>query len=245
MIPTRSINKILSSASVLLFLAGIFIIFAISLGIFWGELEANIYFTQNADGILKIKCPLVLSPSEAGTIRATITNSIAEDTKPMVAARISREKGTQDTSETLILAPGESQALEWRVDRSNIIFDRLILVTIIQSRYSKLDSRQGACGILIVSLFGLTGLWSLGLALTVSLLLILSASILWFRNHSERDEHSNKVIRIGRVFAGLAFAAMFSAFFRWWGLILFFDFLVLITLIVAFTEIALPPSGNV
>jgi len=140
----------------------------------------------------------------------------------------------------LILAPGESQTLEWTVDRSNIIFDRLILVNINQWRYSKLEPNQGACGILILSLFGLTGLWSLGLALTVSLLLIFSGSVLWLRNHSEGDEPSNKVIQIGRVIAGLSFAGMFVAIFRWWGLILFFDFFVLVTMIVAFSEIALP-----
>jgi hypothetical protein len=242
MFPTRRTNKLLSIASALLFLAGTLLIFSISVGILWGEIEANVYFTQSSGGNLKVKCPLVLSPRESGTIRATITNSIDEDTKPTVISRISQGNGTQDSSQILTLTPTQSQTLEWTVDRSNIIFDRLILVNINQWRYSKLEPNQGTCGILILSLFGLTGLWSLGLTLTVSLLLILSGSMLWLRNHSERDEHSNKVIQISRVFAGLVFAGMFSAVFRWWGLILFFDFLLLVTLAVGFTEIVFSPS---
>lgn len=243
MIPARSANKVLSILSALLFLAGALSIFSISVGILWGEIEANAYFPQSSGGNLKMKCPLALSPRESGVIRATITNSINEDTNPMVVSLISRGNGTQDTSQVLTLAPGESQTLEWTVDRSNIIFDRLILVNIIQRRYSKLEPNQGACGILILNLFGLTGLWSLGLVLTVSLLLVLSGSILWLRNHSDRDESSNKVIQISKFFAGLVFAGMFTAAFRWWGLILFFDFLALAVMIVGLTEIALPSKA--
>ena len=236
MTPTRLANILLSIFSTALFLAGNLLIIAISIGILWGEIEANTYIARTSGGNLKVRCPLVLSPRESGTIRTTITNTINEETKPVVISRISHGKRTQDTRQTLTLAPGQSQTLEWTVDRSNIVFDRMILVHVNQWRYSKLESNEGACGILVLDLFGLTGLWSLALVLTVSFLLILAGAMTWIRNHSDRDEHSNKVIQIGRVFAGFAIAGMLSAAFRWWGLIIFFDFLVFVTLIVGFTE---------
>ena len=211
----RLTNILLSISSVVLFLAGNLLIVAISIWILWGEIEANTRFLQDPLGGLKYKCPLMLSPRETGTISATITNTINEETKPMVVASFSHGEGTQDISHVLTLAPGESQTLEWIVDGSNIYLGKFILVNIVQSPYRKLEPHQGACSMLILSLFGLTGSWSLRLVLIVSFMLILPGSILWIRNHSERDENSNKVIKMGRVFMGFVFAGMASAVFRW------------------------------
>lgn len=235
-------RKLLSFAGILLYLAGTLSILAFSVGVLLGEIEVNIVFPKISDGTLKVSCPLVLSPRESGTIRTTVTNTVDENTKPMVISHISKGDGSQDANQILPLAPGQSQSLEWEVGPANIIYDRVILVNILQMRYSKLDSNQGGCGIMILDLFGLPGAWSLAIVLALCLLLVASGSVLWLHDHSTRDEDSVKVIQIGRVFAGLVLAGLFFSFIRWWGLILLFDVIALIALITAFTDIAAPPG---
>jgi hypothetical protein len=232
----------LSLLSALLFLVGVLLQLSLSSGVVWGEVEANLYGTQVGYAGLKLNCPILLSSSESGRVSATITNSLDQDVLPVVTAEISRAGGMQRLSQTLSLAPHETRVVQWPVDASDIIFGRLILVNIIQSRYSDLDPRAGSCGILVFRLFDLTGNETLGLIFIGSLALILLGGILWWRMRAPLDELAEQTLKACSGLAGVTTLALPTALLRWWGLALFLDAFALIMIGVIFTEFVLFPK---
>jgi hypothetical protein len=232
----------LSVLGMLIFLAGILLELSLSGGVLWGEIEARVYTTQIGDSSLAVKCPYMLSPSESGTVSAAITNTLDEEASPVVTAGISRIGGEQRLSQTLDLAPHETQIPQWRVDRSDMIFGRLILVNIVQSRYSDLSSRQGACGILVFNLFKLNGIRSFSLLFCMALLCTLASAALWLRANSPLNNLQRSTAQACGIMAGMATAGLLAALQRWWGLILFLDFLTLMIMAVVLTEFVLFPG---
>ena len=232
----------LSSLGMLIFLIGIFMELSLSGGVLWGEVEARSYTPQIGDLGLAVNCPLMLSPTESGTIRADITNTLDEETKPLVTAEISRIDGLQQLRQTLDLAPHETRPTRWTVDSSYMIFGRLILVNIVQSRYSNLSSRQGACGILVFNLFKLNGESSFGLLFFAALLCIMLGAALWQRVNRPLDNFHLSAAQACGIMTGMATAGMLAALPRWWGLIMFLDALTLIIMSVVLIEFVLFPG---
>ncbi|HXQ37265.1 MAG TPA: hypothetical protein VN843_24865, partial [Anaerolineales bacterium] len=147
----------------LLFLAGVLIGLALSGAVAWGESEASVYSSFNADASLRLTCPLMLSQEESGVVRAEVMNLINEDIKPVVHAEISHGKVPRDDRQTLLLSSRETETVEWTVDSTDVIFERLILINVLQARYGNNPSRSGSCGILVFSLFGLSGMQTFAL----------------------------------------------------------------------------------
>ena len=211
---------------ILLFFGGIAISLSFSMTLLWGELEARLYTQQSGDKSLKIECPLVMAPWETAEIKTIVTNSLTDkSTKPQVNAFISQAEGkeTRYVSETLELAPLESRAMQWTVSSEDIIFERLILVNILQRRYNKLPSSQGVCSILVYSLFGLNGVNTLYVVVASGILVsILGAalSFFWFRPFTGALK-SFSLVSI--LFFGLSLFGLFAALFRLWGLTVVFD----------------------
>ncbi len=230
----------------LLFLAGILLELALSLGVAWGEVEASVYSIQSQAAGLEMECPLMLSPTESGVVSATITNTLDETASPNLTADISRPGGDQRLSQTLSLAPHETQTIQWPVNASDTIYGRLILVNILQSRYKGLQSgelsaRQGACGILLLSLLGLKGVETFRLLFAAGLALLLTGTGLWLRAHPELDEQNRSLAHAGLVLACLSTLGLLASLPRWWGWILILDSIALILMIVILTELVLFP----
>ena len=226
----------------LIFLAGILLELSLSGGVLWGELEARTYAPQIGDAGLAVNCPYILSPSESGTVSAAITNTLDEETRPVVTAEISRTDGEQQLSQTLSLAAHETQTLQWTVDPSEILFGRLILVNIVQSRYRDLVSRQGACGILVLSLLGLNGMQTFSLLFFAGLIITSLGAAIWLRVNWPLNDLRRSTAQACVIIAGLTTAGLLAALPRWWGLILFIDFITLIIMAVVFTEFVLFPG---
>jgi hypothetical protein len=232
----------LSLLGMLIFLAGIFLELSLSGAVLEGEIEARAYTPQIGDSGLTVKCPPMLSLTESGTVSATITNTLDEETKPLVTAEISRHDGPQQLSQTLDLAPHETQTIQWTVNSSNMIFGRLILVNIVQSRYADLSSRQGACGIPVLNLFKLNGNSSFFLVFFTALLCTALGAAGWLRAYSPLNDFRRSTAQACGTMAGMATAGMLVALPRWWGLILFFDAFTLIIVAVVLTEFVLFPG---
>jgi len=232
-------SLLLSLLGALLFLAGVLTGFSLSAVVTWGESEARIYTSYNGDTHLKLKCPLMLSPVESAMVSADIINPTAEEIQPVVSAEISHSKIPREASETLLLAPGESETVEWTVDQSDVIFERLILVNILQSQYRDNPSRLGSCGIFMFSLFGLTGAQTFALMFTVSLVAMLSGGALWLYIRWPLNKMATNTAQICIVLLGMTILALLSALPRWWGLTLFFDALIVLIIGVIITEFGL------
>ena len=213
-------------AGILLFFGGIAISLSFSATLLWGELEARLYTPQNAEKSLKIECPLVMAAWETAEIKTVVTNTLTEkSTKPQVNAFISQAEGkeTRFVSETLELAPLESRAMQWTVSGSDIIFDRLILVNILQRQYNKLPSRQGACSILVYSLFGLNGVNTQYVIVASGILASLLGATLSFFYLRPFTEALKSFAFVSLLFFGLSLFGLLSALPRLWGLTMIFD----------------------
>jgi hypothetical protein len=234
----------LSLLAVLLFLAGVGMELLLSSGVVWAQVEAAVFGTQMMAGGLNLDCPLILSSSESGVVSTLIANSLDQQVSPLITTEISRGDVPQNLSRTLVLAPHEDQTLKWIVDDSDLIFGRLILVNIVQSRYADLDPHRGFCGILVFDLFNLTGSESLALILIGGVLLILMGGVFWSRLHAPLDELSEQTLKACGGLAGVTTFAALTALPRWWGLTLFLDTFALIMLVVVFTDFLLFPGSG-
>lgn len=227
----------------LLFFGGIAISLSFSAVLLWGEMEARLYVPQSGDKSLKIECPLVIAPWETGAIKTVITNTLTDtNTKPQVNAFISQKEGEEArlARETLELAPFDSRAMQWTVDSSDIIFNRLILVNILQRPYRELPSRQGACSILVYSLFGMSGKNTLCLLVASAILAgLLGAWILFFSYHPFAGALKN-FAQISGIFQTLALLGLISALYRLWGLTLVFDAAAMLAFAIGSIEVFFP-----
>jgi hypothetical protein len=229
----------LSWLGALLFLAGILIGLALSGAYAWGESEARIYSSLNGDVDLSIECPLMMSPRESGVITAEITNLTDEEIRPVVTAEISHEKAPREISQTVSLLSGKSETVEWTVDSSDVIFERLILVNVLQRRYGDNPSHSGSCGILIFSLFGLSGMQTFGLGVAVGIIVMLAGAWLWLYARWPLDKFSGNIVQINVVLLSITIFALLSTWAHWWGLALFFDALILLVMGIILTEFVL------
>lgn len=208
----------------------------------WVELEASIYGTQIPGDSLKLNCPLMMSPSESRIVTATITNPLNQQAEPMITAEISKVGELQTVSRFLSLAPRETQTIQWPVNPSDVIFNRLILVNVIQGRYNDLDLQHGFCGILIFNIFNLTGNESFDLLFIGGIIFIIVGGTLWRRIQEPLDDAADQTLKACGTLAGVTTLALLSALPRWWGLTLFLDAFALIMLSVIFTDFLLFPQ---
>ena len=232
-------SLLLSWLGALIFLTGVLVGLFLSGAITWSESEARIYSSFNGETNIGIKCPMILSPTETGVVEAEIVNLTGEEIQPVVTAQISHGRVPREIKETYPLKSLKSESVEWIVDSSDVIFERVILVNVLQSRYSNNPSRSGACGILVFSLFGLNGIQTFSVVLTISLILMVSGGALWLRARRPLDKFSESVVQINSVLLGVTILALLSTLMRWWGLALFFDALILLVMGVIITEFIL------
>ena len=231
--------RLKSWLAVLLFLAGVLIGLTLSAAVAWGHIEASLYTSFNSDRRLGIKCPLMLASHETGRIGATISNLTDKEIKPVVTAEFSRTPVPRQLQETVVLGPGASQPIEWAVDSSDVIFERLILVNILQSPYRDNPSMLGSCGILLFSLFGLNGSVTLWLVVIASLAAMLAGGYIWIKEHRPLDQRSESLVRVNAVLMTLTILALLSAVTHVWGLSVFFDTLILLVMGVILTDFVL------
>ena len=230
---------LLSLLGALLFLAGVLAGLSLSAAVVWGESEARIYTSYNGERRLKVQCPLMLSPVESAAVSANIINSTDEEIKPVVSVEISHTKVRRKESQTLTLAPGGSEVVQWNVDPSDVIFDRMILVNILQSQYRDNPSRMGSCGIFILSLFGLPGAQTFALVFAISLIAMLSGAALWLYVRWPLNNMATNIAQISTVLFVITVLALLTTIPRLWGLTLILDALILLIFGVIITEFGL------
>jgi hypothetical protein len=230
-------STIKSWLGALLFLIGVLTGLMLSASVTWGESEAGLYFSYNADGGFRIKCPYMLAPTESGKVSARITNITDEDVKPVVTAAISSANLPREIEQTVPLIPKESRTVEWTLGPSDEIFGRLILVNVLQSRYRDNPSFLASCGILLFSLFHLTGAQTFSLLIAISLVGMLSGGTLWLKERPQpSSDFSINLTRICTTLMSITIFALLSIFPRWWGLTLILDALIVLVTGVILTD---------
>ena len=120
-----------------------------------------------------------------------------------------------------------------------MIFERMILVNILQSQYGDNPSRLGSCGIFILSLFGLPGEQTFALAFAISMVAMLSGAALWLYARRPLNKLSTNIAQISTVMLVITALALLTTITRLWGLTLILDVLILLIFGVMMTEFGL------
>lgn len=227
-------------SGILLYIIGVIISLSLSAVMMWGEMEARLYTQQSGDKHLKIACPLMIAPWESAAVSTVVTNTLRDqDTRPQVNAIISREQEARVVTQTLELGPLDSRSLQWTVDASDIVFERLILVNILQRPYRDLPSRQGACSIVVFSLFGWSGMGTLYAMVAAGVAASLVGVGLLYSQYRPLTDFSKKIAALNAVFLVLVLMGLVSALTRLWGLTLLLDSAALLVIAAGSIELFL------
>lgn len=222
---------------ILLFAFGTISSLYFSSNLLWGEMEA-LLFTPQADApSLDLSCPLMIAPTETATISTTISNTTDQATKPQVNAFFSYQNDAQVDTQTLQLEAYSSQPLQWTVGSSNIVFDRLILFSVLQRQYKHLEAHQSQCSIYVFSLFGLSGQSSLITIFSSSIIISLLGLGLMYQYLKPFSEKTKRMMQVNLLFLVLVLLGVFSSLPRLWGLTLIFNASALLAIAVAYIEI--------
>src|SRR5688572_4109042 len=194
------LRNLLIVLGIFFFIAGNLLNLFFSSNLLWGEMEALLFAPQTGEKGLGIACPLMIAPWESATVSTIVTNSTTKNTKPQVNLFVSDNNDVRVESQTLELDSFDSQALQWSVDSSDIVFERLILVSVLQRQYRELESRQSACSIYVFSLFGMNGLNTLSTLIAVGVISsLLGIGLLFYLLHPF-TEFTKKVIQVNTLF---------------------------------------------
>lgn len=218
----------------LLFSIGLFLGMAVSAGVLWGDLEAFLFDSSlGADEPLKtLRCPVIITSGETGTVTATFTNSGEKAVVRLVRAHISDGFVTlmREVNDRLVLEPGEIRRLKWTVTPDDAVWKHFILVRVHVLRSSPLPSYTGSCGILVMDLPGLTGNQIIVLTLLLSALSTTAGVGLVAAGSRPSGGQAPGLIRRMGGLTAIGLATLLSSFVGWWmaGILL-----LLLTLIVA------------
>jgi hypothetical protein len=206
-----------------LFAIGALVGLGLSAVAIWGDLEATL-FDRNmellSDASLKgLRCPVLLTSDESGTVSATIRNSLDRPAEFRVRIHVSRYLTLLRESDSWVsLAPGEQRKLEWTVTSDDVVYDRLILVKVLQFPRYPLPSRLGSCGIVVVDLPILSGSQVLALALAASLLGMAAGIGSWLAVTRPLHGRELEAMRAMVVLACCVGASLVAGLLGLWGL---------------------------
>ncbi len=231
--PARPLGVLLFSVALLL-----------GMGLFgatiWADFEAVLFnpgLSQDAP-LRSLRCPVMITTSETGTVTASLTNPLDRSTERYVRAHITDGYVTlmREINRSVPLAPGEKQRLQWSVTADDAAFGRFILVKIILRGRYPLPGRQGTCGILVVDAPLLNGRQVFGLIFAASLLGMGAGYGLWFRASQPLDRRRQRVARAMVALAASVVVGTIMGWLGWWlpGLIIFVVTLLGIGVIVGY-----------
>lgn len=131
----------------------------LSATLLWADIEALLYgFGQyGKQATHAMQCPHFMTTHETGPIRVRITNTSHQTIHPTVKLQASSQELFRTHTVSLTLAPGESQVVEWEVDRRDVVWRHFIFVKMYTfASYPMADVEQ-TCGILVLDFPWLRG----------------------------------------------------------------------------------------
>lgn len=132
--------------------AGLFLIVIAA----WADMEATSYgFPRLANsGLNGLRCPILMTRSEVGTVSLTVSNTTPNKITPSVKALFSTSQHPEEFLESVALAPRTSTRLEWPVGSENIDLGNFILAKVLLYAAYPLPSQEATCGIFVMDMPG-------------------------------------------------------------------------------------------
>jgi hypothetical protein len=218
--------KIKRSLGVILFAVGVVLGMALSAIAIAGDLEANLFDSGLAhmrDASLTLRCPVMITATESGTVRAAFRNPLDTSADFRVRTHISQFFPMwREIDSQLTVGPGETESLEWTVTSDDMVQGRMILVKVLRYRKYPLPARLGSCGIMVVDLPFLTGNLITALMSAASLLCMAGGAGLWILGSQPLTEWRQDAVRAMGVLAGVVLAGTMTSLYGAWLLGLLF-----------------------
>lgn len=206
-------------------------------GSFWGETYNALALDRTQPtlaNLVRLRCPIVLSPDEESTIQAYFRNPHQEQVEILVLGFVSQYdfRGYREVSDTLFIKPRGRQDFRWnisdedRVER-NFILSRVFLMN--QDKSIPYPARTASCGVLVLDVFGLKGSTIVVFLTVISLAGLLPGSIFLYSYRKPNDSSSSQRFSSLYIFATTCVICLVANYLGWWvfaGLILLFDFLL-------------------
>jgi len=237
-------RKTLYIPGALIFSAGILLGLILSGWSLWGQVEAIllVYRTGEQD-IVSLQCPVMLASTETGMVSAYFDDPTPEEINPTIQVVIGQVGRSRTISSVLTLAPGEKKQLQWQVGPGDKVFGGLILVNIFETSQRNFPTHQGACGIPVSGLPGLSGKLLFILMFGLSLIAIASGAILWLVGRSPLRGLVENATNACAALAVLVILDMLLALPRWWGLSLILFLVTAMLVVIIITQFMLFPTG--
>ena len=154
-------NLLKNITGLLIYLVGAALALTLLTLIIWPDIEASTFDSAiRADTQLRsLHCPALMTKDEIGTISVRVDNPSDREVNPTVRARITKGYITfvQEFRDKVVVAPGESERVEWQVVREDAAYNRMILGRFYQMRNYSLPSRMSTCGIYVLPFSGPSG----------------------------------------------------------------------------------------
>ena len=235
---TRS--KLACALGVLLFSAGVLLGLALFGSATWADLESSLFDTSmSGDATLRtLRCPVMITASEAGTAAATLSNPFERPTEFTIRAHVTQGFVTlmRELNFKLPLDAGDKGTLEWEVTPDDAAYGRLIMVRVRVYPKYPIPSRHASCGILVLDVPHLTGNQVLASVLAATLLSIAAGMGLWVAGNRGPSTTGREATRAMGALAACVLAGIVVALVGWWvlGVILFAITVLLIGTIIGF-----------
>jgi hypothetical protein len=169
--------------AVIVFAAGAVLGFLLVTGATWADLEASLFdSSMKADDALgSLRCPVLITEQESGTISATIRNPTERNKTRYVRAHISQGYLTVMREENLKfeVEAGGKRKLDWSVGPEDAVYGWMILARIHVFASYPLPAQHQSCGILVLDVPGLSGSAVVAIAAVVSLFLMALGLGIW------------------------------------------------------------------
>ena len=187
----------------------------------WAYFEANFFFGFSipADKTLTtLRCPLLMTSSETGTVTASMTNNTDRDLSILVRTEISYFGAATSERVTYPLAVGETRNLSWTVTSDNMVFGHLILARVYQFGAYTLPSRTDTCGTVVVNLHGLTGIQLFIIVLVLSLAGLAAGWVFWLSANLPLRAEGLIATRAFSILTAVVLLGLLAGVIGWWGL---------------------------
>ncbi len=153
----------------------------------WTDFEAILFDPgiREDTQLRSLRCPVLMTSKETGTISARIKNSLDRPTEFFIRAHISHGYVTlmREVNNRLALDPGETEHITWEINKDDAAFGSLVLFKVTAKGGYPLPTRQGTCGVLVINAPYLSGGQIYGLGLALSLIGLVAGGALWIVNN--------------------------------------------------------------
>lgn len=236
-------------AAEILFVAGVLITLVLTALMAWAPFEGLSYFASGAgyDSFSGLHCPILISSTEAGQVRAEFRNSTDEVQQPYYEVEISGKVASRHLESQVSVPAQTIRVVRWTVSSEDVDLEPFIFVKLDVLPIGEYATREATCGIVVAGLGGLSGATALAVAIALGLISMLAGLMLPALGLNpveavrfDRDAGTNRR-RASQALAVAATVGLLAGLMGWWLIALV---LLAIGVLLALMAIAATISGG-